>query len=444
MRPTTTLALVTSLAACHGTPAIRSTPPDAAATADPAFHVAYPAWHVVGDGVTPDEHTLSQLLVDAPAGTDFVDAWILKDGAPIDGVPAFRLDASTTPDQFGAVGIDLAPLATPGTYTLRLAADGAATAFGDYPLYRSAPYYVLVSTDWDFSDLGDQAMQYQDTLHQNHPGMRITNFVGPYTFTDPAVTPARQTTIASWVLGQASTYQDEIGLHIHPYCNFVTDAGLPCITDQSTVYANGDTSGYTIKVGAYGRDDFATLLDHAHALFAQHGLPRPKTFRAGGWTATLDTLAALDSRGYVADTSALNWPYIKVWQHQGSGELYTWNMMQWSTIDDTSQPYHPSTTDIQSPGTMALLEVPDNGVMIDYTTLAQIEHIFDANFPDGKPLATSTTMMMGYHPATGFTLEEFQRVDAFLGYADAHLANRNLGPVVYITLSDVVPAFPLH
>ena len=83
-------------------------------------------------------------------------------------------------------------------------------------------------------------------------------------------------------------------------------------------------------------------------LFEQHGLNRPKTFRAGGWTASIDTLNALADQGFTADTSALNWARIEEWQGQLSGELYRWNQAQWSTIDDTSQPYRPNVVDVLS------------------------------------------------------------------------------------------------
>jgi hypothetical protein len=49
--------------------------------------------------------------------------------------------------------------------------------------------------------------------------------------------------------------------------------------------------------------------------------------------------------------------------------------------------------------------------------------------------------MMGFHPADGFTEAEYTRVNDLLKYADLHLATKDLGPVVYTTLSDVTPAF---
>jgi hypothetical protein len=50
--------------------------------------------------------------------------------------------------------------------------------------------------------------------------------------------------------------------------------------------------------------------------------------------------------------------------------------------------------------------------------------------------------MMGFHPSSSFSAAEYRRVDDFLKLADMHLAKSDLGPVVYITLSDVTRAFP--
>jgi len=415
------------LAAC-GFPDPDPEPPQAPDTNDPSFEIRRgPGWYVVGTPATADQHTML-VHVAAPDGVDFIDAWAANE-------PVARL--AKEPDGTFAAEIEIGDLAV-GTYDLLLAADGSRTAFASVPFYRSVPYYVLVTTDWDFSDPGTSVLDYQNTLHTRHDTLRITHFVGPYTFTDPMVTEARQQEIVNWLLEQRDTRNDEIGLHIHPYCNFVEHAGLTCITDQSTVY-DEDLSGYTIKLGAYDRQQTGTLLQHASDLFEQHGLNRPKTFRAGGWTATIDTLGALADQGFTADTSALNWARIEEWDGK---ELYRWNMENWAPIDDTSQPYWPSETDVltSSAPTMSVLEVPDNGVMIDYVSLEEMTGLFDVNWT-GEPLESPRVLMMGFHPSTGFSNSEARRVDDFLTYADEHLANTHGGPVVYITLDDLVADF---
>jgi hypothetical protein len=283
-------------------------------------------------------------------------------------------------------------------------------------------------------------MMFIGYLHSLHPGMRITHFWAPYTYIDAMVTETRRTQLTQWILMNQSMYKDEIGLHIHPYCNFVEDAGMTCITDASDVNADGnDLSGYTIRLEAYQHDPMATLLQHAKDIFAARGLPVPQTFRAGGWTADLNTFMALNDKGFIADSSALNWARIEEWKGHN---IYDWTMAHWGPIDDTSQPYMPTTTDVLgASGTpLAMLEVPDNGVMIDYVSSAEMTGIFDANW-DGKAFAKPRTLMMGFHPADGFTEDEYNRVNDLLKYSDMHLANKDLGPVVYTTLSDITPVF---
>ncbi len=424
--------VVSVLGACGSEfPPPRDEKPTAPDSNDPEFTVrSVKDWYLIGNAATPGQDGMT-IFVDAPAGTDYVDAWV-GDLSPI------RLYEQ--PD--GSFGNQLSLADVPaGTHDVLLAANGSPGAFARVPFNRSAPYYVLVTTDWDFSDPGDMVIAYQDRMHREHPALRMTHFVGPYTFTDPVVTPSRQAELVAWLVDQRDTFTDEIGLHIHPYCHFVESAGVTCITDQSTVFAT-DATGYTIKVGAYDRATMGTLLAHSVTLFEQHGLGRPRTFRAGGWTATIDTLNALDDTGFTADTSALNWARIEEWEGRNTGELYRWNMENWGPINDTSQPYFPSTTNplTSEAPTMALLEVPDNGAMIDYVTLPEMTGLFDANW-NGQPLSAPTMLMMGFHPSKNFSPDEFNRVDGFLDYADLRLANQNLGPVVYITLADIVAAY---
>lgn len=430
MRTWTLAALF--LVACGGSSGPRDEKPAAPAVNDPAYAIrpALKPWYLVGNAATAGQDVMT-IIVDAPAGTDTIDAWVAD-------LPPIRL-RETEDGAFGAQ-VSLATLPA-GAYDILLAADGKSTAFADVRFHRSAPYYVLVTTDWDFSDPGQLAISYQSQLHLDHPELRMTHFVGPYTFTDPAITPDRQAALVAWLKKMRDTYADEIGLHIHPYCNFVTSAGLTCITDQSTVYATDDT-GYTIKLSAYSRAEMGQLLEHADALFVQQGLGKPRTFRAGGWTASLDTIKALADKGYIADTSALNWARIEEWKDAQSGELYRWNMANWAPIGDTSQPYWPNESDVLSAAApnLSILEVPDNGAMIDYVTLEEMNGLFDTNWDRGV-LASPKTLMMGFHPAVNFSQSELRRVDGFLDYADAHLAARGLGPVVYITLEDLVPAY---
>ena len=435
MRPSTLLiAIVSCLIGCSGFPDPKADKPAEPDYNDPAFTIrGMHNWYLIVDGLTPDDDNIT-IIITPTSGTKYVDAYV-------GDLPVVRMTSQA--DGFSLVqSIAKVPA---GTYDILFSADGADSAFAKVTWNRSAAYYVLVSTDYDFSDPGVNAVDDMNFMHVNHPKLRITHFWAPYTYTDPTVTADRQATLDAWIQMQRDTFQDEIGLHIHPYCTFVEDAGVTCITDQSTTAPDGnDLSGYTINVSAYGRDTFSTLLQHAFTIFDQHGLGKPQTFRTGGWTADINTFLALNDNGFIADTSALNWARIEEWQGH---VLYTWNMTHWAPIDDTSQPYYPTQTDVlaQTPGTdLDFLEVPDNGVMIDYVTSAEMQLIFDENWEPTEtiPLATPHTMMMGFHPSVDFAPDEYLRVETFLQLADKHLASADLGPVVYTTLSDLTQVFP--
>lgn len=395
---------------------------------DPAFNIqGAKSWYLLGDALTPAEDMMT-VMITAPSGTSYIDAYV-GDHPPV------RMKAHD-----GTFSMDVSIADITGDSDVVFSANGDTTGFAALPFHRSAAYYVLVSTDYDFSDPGDNTIAWMNKLHADHPQMRITHFWAPYTYTDPMVSPDRQAALTQWILGLQQMFHDEIGLHIHPYCNFVEDAGLTCITNASDVNADGnDLSGYTIRLEAYQHEPMATLLQHAIDIFQAKGLGHPQTFRAGGWTADLNTFLALNDKGFIADTSALNWARIEEWQGHN---IYDWTMAHWTPINDTSQPYYPTSTDVlgAAGSPLNMLEVPDNGVMIDYVNAGEMDGIFDANW-DGKALAKPKTLMMGFHPSVNLTAFEERRLTDFFSYAEMHLHTADLGPVVYTTLSDVTPVF---
>jgi hypothetical protein len=409
------------------------TPPAAPAVNDARFAVAgVEPWYLVGNALTDGQDTVS-ITVDAPADAEVVDVWVA-------GGPGQRLtrDAATPTRFTGDLAVGLLDA---GTHQILIAANAADTAAFAVTFNRTHPFYFIMTTDWDFAEPGQVALDYHDDLRAEHPSLVFTHFIGPYTFTDPNLAEVRKAELAAWAIERRDQHDDEIALHIHPWCHFVLAAGVECNTTLSTVYQT-DTTGYTIKLEAYGQAGFEMLLDKADELFLERGMGKPVTFRAGGWTAVIETLKALAAKGYIADTSANNWMRMEEWRNQGN--LYTWNMTNWSTIGDTSQPYYPNTTDKQSaaPPTVSILEVPDNAIMVDYVTVQEMTGIFNANWPPGTTLSMPRTFMMGFHPSPNMTVDEYRRLDGILDHADMYLASQHRGPVVYARLKDMPLVWP--
>ncbi len=422
---------------------VPSAPPDGSTPDDLGFHVAgAKAYYIVGNKlVTGDAEIV--LDVTTPPNTQSIDMFI-------DGVFAVRSAVGTESFTLRAALASVKPDA----HEILLSVTGRSTAFARLPFVLSHPYYVFVSNDWDASDNDptNKVWTMEQELHDRHAELKLTHFVGPYTFTDPMVTEARRKEIVAWLHGMESKYNDEIGLHIHPYCNFVTAAGVTCRTVPnfgsitSLADTSGDATGYRVVLAAYTASELATLLTKADALFMQYGLAKPTSFRAGGWSAETNVLQALSDDGFVTDASGCNWERLqKSW---GGYLLADWTKQHWAPIVDTSQPYYPSQTNMLSDTAprFKTLEVPDNGILVDYITGDEMVRVFDENWTPGTALASPRVVSIGYHPVSLVRPGD----GAWLGYlhtamdhADQYLVSSGNGPVVYVRGSDIPKGMPL-
>jgi hypothetical protein len=148
-------------------------------------------------------------------------------------------------------------------------------------------------------------------------------------------------------------------------------------------------------------------------------------------------IAAMGHNGHLVDTSACNWARLEEWRGIEGAQLYDWNREHWRSIDETSQPYYPSVTDLLADAAphATVLEVPDNGALVDYVTTDEMVEMFGKNF-DGHALAAPREYSIGYHPVS-FTEEFFTRIDGALTEIDKHLAADDAGPVIYARVSDL-------
>jgi hypothetical protein len=435
MRTRTRMFLVAALlsaSACTGSEGGLDDAPSPPGKADGSDYTVTGAhaWYLVGDALTPGNDDL-ELAIEGPGAAKQVHMWIDR---------KYVKSVSGTSGDW-TMAADIASLA-PGKHEVLLAADNDRYAFSQIFFNRSHPLYVAVSNDWDTGDHGDDRLERQERLHARHPKMKMTHFVGPYTFTDPAVSPARAQQLVAWVKKYEAEKGDEIGLHIHPWCHFVTKAGVTCRTTPSFAYAS-DTSGRTVILGSYTQTELEKMFNKATELFKANGLPQPTSFRAGGWTATTDVLKAMKNTGHVSDASACNWHRLEEWNGVSNASLYPWNRENWSSIDEETQPYYPNVDDIQADVAphIGILEVPDNGALTDYVSTAEMVEMFEKNYQPGEALTESKQYSIGYHPVS-FSEEFFSRIDGALTEIDKHLAVDDKGPVIYARMSDLPKAFP--
>ncbi len=401
------------LIACGG-------PPTAPLENDPAYAIEHREWLLIGNALTEGHETLD-LAVTPPQGAGPISVWLGDDKYALDDDNTLSIDVSDMP---------------PGERYL-IWQDGG-TAFALTRVVRSHPLYVVVSVDWDSPDTSDAVMDWQYDLHERHPELVITHFVGPYTWTDPELPVERQQSLTADLHSYQDDHGDEIALHIHPYCHFVATTDVTCQTEDS-FFGTPDPTGYAVPNYLYSEGEFTDLLHSADDIFVQQGFAKPTSYRAGGWSMDLHILQALANAGYVADTSANNWMRLEEWE--GQGTLYEWNREQWSSIDETSQPYYPAGNDILSPGDpyIPVLEVPDNGILVDYVDTDEMIEMLAANY-DGEALPEPTQYSIGWHDNANASYR--QRIDGILEHFEDHLSANDNGPLVYENLSDLVLVWP--
>jgi hypothetical protein len=378
-------------------------------------------WCLIGNDLTPGHDTLA-LSVAAPAGVQFVDVW-LSDSA-------LRLTRDGNTHRGTLTLADLEA----GEYTLRFTADGSDVAFGERSFTRTHPLYVLTSTDWDTPDNADENLERHVELHRRHNSLKITHLVGPYTFTDLSLSEERVEQLIAWCVGMREDWGDEIGVHIHPYRTFIEAAGAE-FHAVPTGSGPADPTGYGVNLSVYEVDELTDMFELTVSLFEEMGLGRPTSFRAGAWNADIGVMRALANAGFLVDTSALNVARLEEWQ---GTPLYDWVTSNWPTIDDRSQPYYMNRDDVLSSAQpqLPVLQLPDNGVLVDYVSAAEMIEVFRANWPGGA-LATPTAVSIGWHPPN-FGQRFFDRIDEALTEFDLHLAENDDGPVIYANLSDMV------
>jgi hypothetical protein len=97
---------------------------------------------------------------------------------------------------------------------------------------------------------------------------------------------------------------------------------------------------------------------------------------------------------------------------------------------------------------LPLLEVPDNGVLVDYVSGDEMTSIYRMNHDASAvpaadcmatarcPLAQPTVYQIGWHPPN-FSNDFMNRIATALSEVDKHLYSADAGPARYVTISEL-------
>ncbi|MFS8131173.1 MAG: acyltransferase family protein [Candidatus Dojkabacteria bacterium] len=297
------------------------------------------------------------------------------------------------------------------------------------PIKISYPLYVTWSFDWDgwgVSDFGLSEINYVANRY-SMPIVQLFNpriFVKDQTsFPQDVVTPERADYLTQWVKNRQTQYGDEIGMHLHMFADMVSEAGVTPRPGRvvGAMYGDAITSDFTQseleKIMAWGFDKFK-----------EHDLPKPITYRTGGWFSSPSVLAAAQNAGFLIDSSGRTGGRI-------NPTLSYSTELPW-TLQPTTTPYLPSVGDINKweDPRLNIWEFPDNGADSYWFSAEDLITRFQQNMPGASGILTHPQVLTYLTHPHWFTIIDEPKVKTLFDYTSRYKYDANNGPVLYTTL----------
>jgi hypothetical protein len=303
-----------------------------------------------------------------------------------------------------------------------------ATKVAETRFVLSQPEYVVWTLDFEGDASGDAELTNTAAIADDLK-IPMSVFWNPRAWTTTQVSTERQDTMLTWTKGRLAK-GDEVGLHLHMWLDYVRAAGV--VSRASPSWA-GRGDGYDVPMTAYSEAEQRTLIDYGLKLMAEHALPRPTSFRAGGDIGDAATLRAVAAAGFNADCTAVAKDYPSI------GRIpYPWN------LPVGAQPYRPSATDANAVGDLPLLEAPTIGGNTYGFTLNTIQPQIRANLalfaPAGAVASERRAITVVSHPGTIVPTER-TAIEALLGAFAPLRYDADTGPVRFVTLAQLAKAY---
>lgn len=286
--------------------------------------------------------------------------------------------------------------------------------------YVTYPLYVTWSQDWEGYDVWQPYLEAMASIADKY-GMPQTHLFNPRIYTSGALSVERQNYLTNWVKQRSASRGEDIGLHLHMFYDLVRDAGLEPKFDPNW----GDSGdGYGVLTSNYSEAEMVKILERSLWWFEKNNLPKPISFRAGGWFANEETLKALDSLGFKIDSSG------RTKYEFGKNKIKG----HWD-LDITTQPYKPSRTNQNQTGPdhLNIWQVPNNGGDTYWFKSPELIHRFNLNYP-GVILKEKKNVDFLSHPHW-FNRAEQDRVEDVLSHVSNFKNDKDLGPVIFTTFS---------
>jgi len=422
-------APATSTAAPSATTRASATPTGSAPTARLDGLAARPVgakgvvarrWYTLADGLSRDDARISITIPHVDAAPGQPRARLRLTGRTVDLAPA------GPSDWVGVLPLDGATVGEQTVEFIVRLRDGTDTVIDAPTFVLSAPEYVVWTLDFEGDAAGDAEMANTAAI-ADALRLPMTVMWNPRVWTTTQVSTARADAMLAWTRGRVAK-GDEVALHVHMWTDFVRAAGLVPRTAPNWA---GRSDGYDVPLTAYSEAETRTLVDYSLRLMAEHGLPKPSSFRGGGLFANAANLRAVAALGFTADCSATPaGPF---------GRL----QLPWTLAAD-AQPYYPARDDANAAGDLPLLEAPTIAGNTYGQTTTSIGAIAQADLrmiaPPGQPQAQKRALTVVSHPGT-IDATERAAIEALFRAFDPYRYDRDAGPLRFVTLAQLAKAY---
>jgi hypothetical protein len=304
--------------------------------------------------------------------------------------------------------------------------DGTDRVIATKSFLLSQPLYLVWTLDFEGDAASNETMDNAYAINRTY-FVPMTIMWNPRVWTTTDVSAERAQVMQQWTMNIANAGNGEIALHLHAWTDFVRAAG---VAPRTAPNWGGRSDGYDVPLTAFDETETKKLIDHALRLMAEHGMPRPTTFRAGGLFANAANLRAVAAAGFTVDTSAT--------PAGGFGRL----VLPW-TLKPDAQPYRPSAIDANEVGDLPLLEVPNiggNTYALDTRTIAPVIAADLAMLaPVGQVAMSRKALTLVSHPGT-IDATERSAIEALFKSFDPYRYDRDSGPLRFVTLAQLAQA----
>lgn len=443
------LALVILAGACGpAAPAVATTAPSAPPATTPATPAATAAtvpppvsapsavlngdasWYLLPDGLTQEGIRLDVEFPEGDASGARPRARLVSTGRTIELAPNTpSTPPGVTPPAPHWVGTLPLDGARPGNDAYEIVVrlrGGSDAVVARRDIVVSQPEYVVWTLDFEGDGASDETMANVSAIARSF-AVPMTIMWNPRVWTTADVPSARADAMARWTLAEANA-GSEVALHLHAWTDFVRSAGVAPRTVPSWA---GRSDGYDVPLTAFDEADTRRLVDHALALMAAHGMPRPTSFRAGGLFANAANLRAVAAAGFTADTSGT------------AAGVFGRLALPWTLAKD-AQPYRPSRDDANVPGDLPLIEAPNNGgntfglTSLSILPVARDDRAMLA--PPTEPATARRAITLVSHPGTVDPIERAAIETLFRAF-EPYRYDRGGGPLRFVTLSQLAAAY---